>query len=374
MADKFIIKDGELIAYFNYSKKSEVIIPKNVKVISSKCKIVYDNPVKIIIPKSVKVIRDNAFSLFNVSEIVFEENSQLEEIGASFVKGKFEKLVVPNSVKYIHEKAFAEIVCEDVKLPEKFEYVKQLKNNFNHMTESNNKSIKKVDFAEKQKKKAEKNAKKYANSKYKDWSQSDLRFKYISEEINNKGFVIDNFVSLIVGAIIVGLLMLGVCWVFTLLGSLMEEFPRLWFWLPGIGAFGMISYGMFGIIHRKSQNEILYFVEDKISLQKEARAAVKSAIAAEKELAEAARSYYNSSSSSSSSSSDSSSSSSSSPSSYDTYDSSGRKSGSVENKGSGRINNVYDNNGNVVGWANDNGGDMMDVHYNDGSRGTIDKK
>ena len=35
---------------------------------------------------------------------------------------------------------------------------------------------------------------------------------------------------------------------------------------------------------------------------------------------------------------------------------------------------VYDDKGNVVGWANDNGGDIMDVHYNDGSRGTIDKK
>jgi len=46
----------------------------------------------------------------------------------------------------------------------------------------------------------------------------------------------------------------------------------------------------------------------------------------------------------------------------------------MDNKGSGRINNVYDEHGNNIGWVSDTGGDMLDVHYNDGSKGRIDRK
>ena len=59
----------------------------------------------------------------------------------------------------------------------------------------------------------------------------------------------------------------------------------------------------------------------------------------------------------------------------ETYDSTtGLRTGYMDNKGSGRINNVYDEHGNNIGWVSDTGGDMLDVHYNDGSKGRIDRK
>lgn len=137
---------------------------------------------------------------------------------------------------------------------------------------------------------------------------------------------------------------------------------------------------LLGCILKIKQDKLIAQVKNKVKLENELEKARREEASfinswnSSSSSSYSSSSYSSSSNTSSSSSSSSSDTSSSSPSSYDICDINGNKTGSVENKGSGRINNVYDENGVVKGWAVDNGGDTMDYYNSDGSYGgTIDK-
>lgn len=141
-----------------------------------------------------------------------------------------------------------------------------------------------------------------------------------------------------------------------------------------------VIYPIIGCVFKIKQNKLIAKIKNKAKLDTE----LEKVRAQEKEKWNSSTSYgsnlyssssYSSKHSSSSDTSSSNASNTSSSSSYDIYDNYGNKTGSVENKGLGRINDVYDENGVVKGWALDNGGDTMDYYNNDGSYGgTIKKK
>lgn len=363
---EFIIENGKLVSYVGETDINELVIPAGVQII---CGRFLDNQptnkIKIVIPKNVTIIESYAFSGCDVSEIEFQNDSQLREVGACFASGSIKKLVIPQSVKNIHISAFAELKCEEIELDQQFSN-KNIKFNENAKISyvCNDLKNKSDNSISKQKKKI-----KNEKSQYKHWDQYDLISKYVRNDELAAMFPINSILVMIIAAIFFAGLALGLGWIFTLLGSLMEEYPNLWYWFPGVAAGLTFVGGIIGIDIQKDQEQLAMFIEDKAELNRRLQASRFARAAAAKQAKTNSYSSYSSSSSSNNSSESSSSSSSS----YDTYNSSGVKTGSVENKGSGRINNVYDNNGNVIGWANDNGGDMMDVHYNDGSTGTINK-
>ena len=119
-------KDGrEAINAPSFSEKTVWELPEGIEVIDKEFALFRDNVTKIVFPKSVKTIKQSAFEeMHSLTEIVFPDDSELEEIGESAFSGcKIERLSLPEGLKPIGINAFAYNNIKKASLPKSIETI-----------------------------------------------------------------------------------------------------------------------------------------------------------------------------------------------------------------------------------------------------------
>ena len=357
----FIINNGVVIEYVGPTDVDSVIIPLQAQIISNNIfKKELDFPICVIVTSNVKRIEDNAFCGTELNGLKFEQHPSLEYIGNNIGYGNVGLIMVPISVIHVSENAFSGFEYKNAFFPEHCSKM-NLVLCPNAKVSYNNKVCRFGLSKKLVKKRSVKGA------KYESRTDEDLYKLYETCYDFSKIFIVKSVIGIILSTICFGVL--------GLVGGLI--FGGTIYTTTILAVLGLI-YGIVGYNNSQDMKEIYNKVKSVRDFDK--KLADHKAELEQKKEEERARNSHNSSSGvwyktmHNSSENISEESSSNDSSNYDIYSNNGEKVGSVENKGSGRINNVYDNNGNVIGYASDNGGEIMDVYYNDNSRGTIDKK
>lgn len=100
--------DNDIYSWMSLDFKCDTANPNDCSVrFYTKDSSVFKEVTEILIKKDIKEIKDFVFYKLNIKKLIFEEGSQIEEIGTfAFAYTYIKELVLPKSLKYIHASAF----------------------------------------------------------------------------------------------------------------------------------------------------------------------------------------------------------------------------------------------------------------------------